>query len=103
MELVGCAPDVAAASLHRPGATATHRLAARQAWTADISATPARRAGRCADAHGVEGDAAQAAVVVRGHRQPGQDRPAHRDRHARARHQRPGHPISGGVGGEGRA
>ena len=42
VELVGCAPDVAAASLHTPGAAA-HRLAPRQAWAADITATPARR------------------------------------------------------------
>ena len=59
------------------------------------------RAETGADTHRVEGDAAQAAAVVRSHRQPGQDRAAHRQRHARARHQRPVHPIAGGVGAVG--
>ena len=46
MELVGCAPDVGCRLPAPPGATATYRLAARKPWTADISATPTRRAVR---------------------------------------------------------
>ena len=85
----------AAACLHRPGAP-LHRLAARQRRVADVGATPARGqlSGTVVPTFTVSKVALpRAAAIVRGDRDTCQERPAHGQRHARARHQRPGDPI----------